>query len=161
MDLIILFVGGLTCALGLVVGMFRPWRGLLLLWISGAIIGLLGRVPGLSIAYVTGSVAMGGAALLVDELIMRRWSSSHEDALQAGKKLMTCTLAALITAGVFLGPFLGVLVAGIVYTMGETYFTGIDRPESGLTWGVFYLGIRVASLLTTAALLTGRLLGLF
>lgn len=161
MDLIILFVGGLTCALALAVGMLRPWRGLLLLWISGAALGLFGRVPGLSIAYVTGSVVMGGAALLVDELIMRRWNSSHEDALQAGKKLMTCTLAALIAAGVFLGPLWGVLVAGIVGTMGGTYFTDVGQPASGLTRGVFYLGIRGAALLITAALLTGRLLGLF
>ncbi|WP_338823449.1 hypothetical protein MHOCP_16450 [Moorella humiferrea] len=161
MDLIILFVGGLTCALALAVGMLRPWRGLLLLWTSGVILAVEGPVPGLSVAYVTMAAAVGTVALLACELITRHWYRRYEDAIQAGKQWLTCTLAALLSAGVFLGPLWGVLLAGVAGTLGGACFATRRHLTAGLARGVFFLCMRGAALLITAALLTGRLLGLF
>ncbi|WP_258359947.1 hypothetical protein [Moorella sulfitireducens (nom. illeg.)] len=154
------FLGGLTFILALGAGVIQPWRGLLLLWAAGLIFGATGLVRELSASYVTLVTIVGAVALMATEGITRPWYRGHKEAVLAGKQLLAGCLTVLLLAGIFLGPLWGLLLAGSTGSLGAAY---ISRRHSlaGLARGLFLLCIRVGALLLPAALLGGRLLGLF
>ncbi|CEP67255.1 Uncharacterized [Moorella glycerini] len=154
------FLGGLTFTLALAAGMVRPWRGLLLLWAVGVIFGATGLVPGLSAPYVALATVGGAVTLMAAEEIARRWYRGHKEAVLAGKQLLTGSLAALLLAGIFLGPLWGMILAGGTGGLGAAYLARRHLLHE-LAAGLFLLCLRLGALFLTAVLLGGRLLGLF
>ncbi|KYH32352.1 hypothetical protein [Neomoorella mulderi] len=158
--LAISFLGGLTFTLAMAAGVVRPERGLLLLWAAGVILGATGLVPGLSAPYVALATVGGTVALMAAEGVARRWYRRHKESVLAGKQLLTGSLAALVMAGIFLGPLWGLFLAGSTGSLGAAYFSRRHLLHE-LAAGLFLPGLRLGALFLTAVLLGGRLLGLF
>ncbi|MDN5345037.1 MAG: hypothetical protein PWQ18_1151 [Clostridia bacterium] len=158
--LILYFLGGLIFCVALVAGLVRPWRGLVLIWASGVIFGMTGLVPGLTPPYVASATILGSAALAAGERATRRWFGRYGEATRAGVQILLGALTALLVGGIFLGPLWGLALAGGAGGLAAVQLTRLHSLPEAAT-ALWRPGLRLGALLIPAALLGGRLLGLF
>jgi hypothetical protein len=154
------FVGGFTFSLALAAGMVRPWRGLLLLWVAGVLLGASGMVPGFSPSFVALAAVAGAAALMIAEIAGRYWYRRYKEAILAARQVLAGSLTALILAGIFLSTLWGLLLGGGTGGVGAVYLAR-RYSLARLAAGLLLPFLRVVALCLPSVLLQGRLLGFF